>query len=166
MMSDKQLQADFLELVNRCRGSIIRVCLIYTDRRPENVKDLFQDIVYDLWRGFPQLRDRSKAHSWVYSSALNTARMHHRTRQRQPDFVELDDATINSYIEQGLDEPTEILYRLIGLLDKDDQELILLYIDRVPQKKIAHIYHTTVLNINKRISRIKKKLKKMYENGR
>lgn len=163
MMSDEQKKAAFQELLTRCRGSLIRLCLIYTDRQPDNVKDLFQDIVYNLWRGFSQLRDSGKAHSWVYSIAVNTARMHHRTRQRQPDFVEFDEATIATLIDSGEDEMIDTLYRLIDLLDDDERSLIFLYLDRVPLKDMARILHTTETAVKHKINRLKKKLKKMHE---
>lgn len=164
MTSDKQLQNDFLGLLERCRGSIVRLCLIHTNRQPESVKDLFQDIVYNLWVAFPKVRDRGAADSWVYGVALNTARMHRRLRRHSPEFIKLDDAMVENLIDTGEDEAVETLYRLIDRLDDDDKALLFLYIDRVPQKEMAAIFHTTDAAINHRINRLKKKLKKIYEN--
>lgn len=162
-MNDEQLKADFLSLLDRCRGSLLRLCLIHTDRKPDSVKDLFQDIVYNLWLSFPNLRDKSSAHSWVYGVALNVAMMRHRTHRKQPDFVDLDDNMAEALADNGNDEQVETLYRLIDQLDKDDRALLFFYIDRVPQKDIAAIYHTSEIAINHRINRIKKKLRQMYE---
>ena len=166
MVTDEQLQNEFMELVTRCRGSIIRLCLIYTDRQPDNVNDLFQDIVYNLWRAFPNLRRRDSAHNWVYSVAIRVARMHHRSRRNKPRYVDLDYATLASLIDDGEDEMLAILYSLIDRLDNDDKTLLFLYIDRVPQKEIAAIYHTSEMSVNHKINRLKKKLKKMHEDER
>lgn len=163
MTNDEQLQADFLRLLERCRGSLIRLCLIHTDRKPDNVKDLFQDIVYNLWLSFPKLREKGSAHSWVYGVALNVAMMHHRSHQKHPDFVDLDENLTEALADNDNDELIETLYHLIDRLDKDDKTLLFFYIDHVPQKEIAAIYHTTEMSINHRINRIKKKLKQMYE---
>ena len=164
MMSEEQLQAEFIALLDRCRGSILRLCLIHTNRQPDNVNDLFQDIVYNLWLSFPKLRNRDKANSWVYGVALNTALMHHRTRRKRPDFVEVDNKMLEKLTTSCEDETIDTLYSLIDQLDDDERNLIFLYIDHVPQKEIAAILHTSEVSVNHRINRLKKKLKKLYEN--
>ena len=161
MTRDEQLQADFRSLLNRCRGSLIRLCLIHTDRQSDNVNDLFQDIAYNLWVSFPKLRDSDSGNSWVYGVALNVVRMHHRSRRCLPDFVDIDNTMIEKLVDAGKDELIETLYRLIDRLDKDDKDLLFLYIDGVPQKEIANIYHISEANVNQKINRLKKKLKKI-----
>ena len=38
-------QADFINMLTRCRGSVLRVCLFYTKLNGENFQDLYQDIL-------------------------------------------------------------------------------------------------------------------------
>ena len=35
---------------------LFKVCLFYTDRQPHNVRDMYQDIVCNLWQAWPSFR--------------------------------------------------------------------------------------------------------------
>ena len=47
-MKDKR-EEQFLEMLARCERTVFKVCLFYTDRQPDNVRDMYQDIVCNLW---------------------------------------------------------------------------------------------------------------------
>lgn len=51
------------------------------------------------------------------------------------------------------------LYQLIDKLDTDDRTLAYLYIDDLPQVRIAEIMNLSETNVSTRINRIKDKLK-------
>ena len=61
----------FLELLNRFQPVLRRVCRTYA-HSPEDREDLFQDMVYQLWRSYPPFRGESATGIWVYRVALNT----------------------------------------------------------------------------------------------
>ncbi len=161
-MSEK-LQKDFLEMLNQCQGIVMKVCLCFTDRQPANIDDLYQDIVSELWTSYPRFRQESKPSTWVYAVALNTALMRHRSRKRMPQFVELTPGMCENIADTGGDKLVERLYQLIGRLDPRDQTLLFLYLDKVSQRDIAQMLHTSEDTINQRVNRLKKKLKKMNE---
>ena len=62
----------FLALVNQYQGAIRRVCRTYATTS-EDRQEIFQEIIYQLWRSFPSYRGESAAMTWVYRVALNTA---------------------------------------------------------------------------------------------
>jgi hypothetical protein len=37
-----------MEMLARCERTLFKVCLFYTDRQPDNVRDMYQDIVCNL----------------------------------------------------------------------------------------------------------------------
>lgn len=154
---------EFMEMLHQCRGVLLKVCMAFTDRKTESIRDLYQDIVYNLWLGYPEFQGRSSVKTWAFGVAMNTVKMRHRYRKRQPRFVEWDEVQLERVADTGGDPMVEDLYRLIDRLDEKDRELLLLYLDGVPQKDIAQIFHRTETVINQKISRLKKKLKRMHE---
>ena len=43
-----QRESEFMEMLARCERTLFKVCLFYTDRQPDNVRDMYQDIVCNL----------------------------------------------------------------------------------------------------------------------
>jgi RNA polymerase sigma-70 factor (ECF subfamily) len=162
-MTKHTLEGEFLELLNRCQGTILRLCMLYTDRQPDSINDLYQEIVCALWESFPQFRNLSKPNTWAYRVALNIANMHCRAQHRRPQFVQLTNYmsdTIPDYEENSM---IDRLYRLIDLLNDEDKMLTFLYIDRVPLREIALILNTTEYAVRHKVNRLKHKLRKLNE---
>ena len=70
---------EFLEMLRRCSNIMFRVCYMFTDRKPESIKDLYQDIVADAWVGYGSFRNKSAETTWIYRVALNRALQNIRT---------------------------------------------------------------------------------------
>ena len=66
------MEQEFLTVVSEHQGIIHKVCRMYRDRA-EDQEDLFQEVVYQLWRSFPAFRQEAKVSTWMYRIALNTA---------------------------------------------------------------------------------------------
>jgi RNA polymerase sigma-70 factor (ECF subfamily) len=62
----------FLEKIDHHQGIIHKITFIYANN-PEDRKDLFQDIVYQLWKAYPTFEKRAAFSTWIYKVALNTA---------------------------------------------------------------------------------------------
>lgn len=70
-MNAQQQEKEFIELVEEYKQVIYKVCYIYaTD--PDNLNDLYQEVVINLWKAFPRFRGECKASTWVYRIGLNT----------------------------------------------------------------------------------------------
>ena len=153
-----QRESEFIEMLARCERTLFKVCLFYTDRQPDNVRDMYQDIVCNLWQAWPNFRHESKENTWVYRVALNTAVAKLRKRSRTPSFVLLTDEMVATLTDLKHEELVESLYRLIDLLGKADKSLILLYLDKIPYDQIAEIVGISEAAARKRVERIKQKL--------
>lgn len=68
----KSEQTEFLRILSAYQGILHKVNLVYF-ANPTDREDNFQDIVYQLWRAFPYLRDRERIGSWIYTIAINTS---------------------------------------------------------------------------------------------
>jgi len=66
------MEERFLQLLDEHQGILHKVCRLYRDRSVDR-EDLFQEIVYHLWKAFPAFQARSKVSTWIYRIALNTA---------------------------------------------------------------------------------------------
>ena len=152
-----------MAVLDSCRGTIFKVCLQYTDRSPEAIEDLFQEIACNLWVGYARFKHISSVNTWVYKVARNTALMQQRHAIRQPLFMRLDESLYDTVAELGDDECWKQLYELIEQLSQEEKELIGMYLDKTPQEEIARQLGISELAVNKRVSRIKQKLKRMND---
>ncbi len=62
----------FLELVTENRNRILRVCRVYAWNAADQ-DDLYQDILFQIWRGLLTLKEKQFANTWLYRVAINTA---------------------------------------------------------------------------------------------
>ena len=166
MYEDDHSEQRFVETISEYESVILRVCLAFTDRRPENVRDMYQEIVYNLWKGFPAFRGDSKVSTWVYKVALNTAVSQLRRAALLPPRIILDEARLADLAEECRDEIIERLYELIDMLDTMDKSLIFMYLDKVPTRGIAAAMNMSEYAVRQRISRIKQKLVKYNGYGK
>ena len=81
-------ERDFLDLIERNRPRLLRICLAYA-RDKATRQDLFQEIVYQLWRSLPRFRGEAQPDTFLYRVAVNTALTHvRRERNRQTTSLE------------------------------------------------------------------------------
>jgi RNA polymerase sigma-70 factor (ECF subfamily) len=153
----------FIEMLRRSDSTIFKICLMFTDRDPKNVKDMYQDIVCSLWESWPRFRGQCKENTWVYSIAFNTAVSQVRHRSLSPMFLSLDDNTYNYLAEESKNSLIERLYELIDRLSPPDKALLLLYLDRIPAREMGQALGITEAAVNHRIERIKDKLKTLNQ---
>ena len=66
------MEKEFLGVIYDYQKIIYKICRVYRDSR-EDQEDLFQEIVYQLWKSYPGFKRESKVSSWIYRVALNTA---------------------------------------------------------------------------------------------
>lgn len=145
-------------MIKSHNGIIYKVASFYADK--DNVlDDLYQEVVLNLWKSFPNFRRESSYSTWIYRIALNTCISFFRKNSRKPMYVELS-PELKMYADDNTLYRKE-LYALIDKLDKLERALILLYLEDRPQKEIAEILGITVTNASTKINRIKEKLKKM-----
>lgn len=150
---------EFTELIEKNQGIIFKVSGMYCDDETCR-KDLFQDILLQLWKSYPTYNGQSKFSSWMYRVALNTAISQFRKdKKSSPDFIQeipLNITAEESYNEK--EERAEILHKAISKLSKAEKSVIILYMDDCPYNEISEITGISVSNVGVKINRIKKKL--------
>ena len=83
------LELDFAQVVREHKGTIYTVCYMFSKDEDE-VADLFQDILINLWKGFSKFRGDSNIRTWIYRVSLNTCISSDRKKKRKGETVPLD----------------------------------------------------------------------------
>ena len=165
-MAKESLQEEFVQLIATQQKLIHSLCRLYFSL-PEDRKDMFQEIVLQLWKSYPSFNRQAKVSTWIYRIALNTVFAKLRKEKGQPKN--------ESYSEHAyhISEPestfeiipaTEELYRAIAQLSDVDKAIILLYLEEHTYDEIAVMMNLSRTNVSTKINRIKTQLQKLLKN--
>lgn len=150
----------FTKLIKDNEGMIFKISRAYCDNAQDQ-KDLYQDIVFQLWKGFDSFRGDSKASTWMYRVALNTAFSFLRKEKRKGYKIQMDDLQIAYEPDDPiLEERIKEMYIQIRALSDVEKGIMLLLLEGKKYEEIAEITGFTRTAVGTRISRIKEKLKK------
>ncbi len=150
----------FVKMIKQNEGVIFKITTIYTDNADDQ-KDLYQDIVYQLWKSFDSFREEAKISTWMYRVAMNTALTRIRKKKRQGNQISIDRVVLQQTEQSdlGFEERLKQVYASIHQLNELEKGLILLLLEGKNYGEIAEITGLTISNVGTRISRIKQNLK-------
>src|SRR5205823_12387849 len=161
MPADEQ---KFLELVNENRNRILRVCRVYSWNSADQ-DDLYQEILFQIWRGLPGLKQDAYANTWLYRVPINTAISFVRKRAAGSDgVVHFEHADLTRMIEsrQTTEEHTDdrmaIPYPAIYKLDPLEKALVTLFLEDLTYEQIAEATGISANHVGVMLHRAKKKL--------
>lgn len=165
----KSLKDEFLEILSNYQGILHKVNLIYF-RNVSDREDNFQEIIYQLWKSYPDLRNKDSIGSWIYSVSINTSisRLKKKTRieyrEELPESMDTDDF----YEETSRNDDFRLLMKAISNFNEIDKSIMLLYLEEKSYDDIAEILGISKSNVGVRINRAKELLKttlNLEENG-
>ncbi len=160
-METRVLEKEFLDMIAAEERVIYKVCYIYA-KDQDNLNDLFQEVVLNLWKGFPRYRGDSKQSTWIYSIATKTCITFLRRSNTRPQTIPLtENMTRLMTNENEMSGQLQELNRLINQLGKLERALILLWLEERNYQEIADILGISKNNVAVKLNRIKEKLKKM-----
>jgi RNA polymerase sigma-70 factor (ECF subfamily) len=156
------MKTQFLEMLEQHQKLIHRICRIYRDS-PEDREDLFQEIVYQLWKSFPKFENRAKVSTWIYRVGLNTAIASFRKPQL-PVAGNLESIKPQAAERQNQEEEQmEAMFIAIRKLPDGDKALVSLYLEDLPYREIACITGISENLVGVRLNRIKEKIRKLIK---
>jgi len=162
-MNDSSIEKAFIELIKENKRLIYKVCSIYvSDEFP--MADLYQEVIYNLWKSFPKFRNDCSISTWMYRIALNTCITGMRKELRRPQRVSILDLKENLIEPESMEENIREMYQLIYRLKTLERAIILLYLEEKPYQEIADITGLSLNNVAIKLKRIKEKLKQMSDN--
>ena len=99
-------QQHFVSLIEQNKALIYKFCYMYANEA-DTPQDLFQEVIINLWKGYPTFRGDCKVQTWIYRIALNTCVTFMRKSGSRPkttalseDLIVYDDATDVSHIKE------------------------------------------------------------------
>ena len=156
------LENDFARVVREHKGTIYTVCYMFS-KDEDDVADLFQDILINLWKGFEGFRGDSSVRTWVYRVSLNTCISADRKKKRRGETVPLS-LDINLFEDSGEDvKQIRMLQSRISRLGPFDRAIVLLWLENLSYDEIGAIVGITAKNVSVRLFRIKEQLRNMSD---
>lgn len=159
-LDTKTSEKEFVALVEEYKQIIYKVCYIYSTSG-ENLNDLYQEIVINLWKGFPRFRGECKVSTWVYRISLNTCVSFLRKTKSKPEVIPITFDIENLAAEENKTSMIHELYELINRLGQMERALILLWLEEKSYQEMAEITGFSRANVAVKLNRIKEKLKAM-----
>lgn len=153
-------KAYFVEMIYTHMGIIYKICKLYA--QGEDQEDLKQEIIYQLWRSYPNYRGNSKFQTWMYRVALNTAMLGLRAQKIKYTGLGNENLRIPELPPdyQGEDARVNQLYAEISKLKDLDKTIIFLYLEEFSYDEIAGITGISSKNVSVRLVRIREGLRK------
>jgi len=153
-------EESFTRIIKDNEGVIFKITTIYTDNGQDQ-KDLYQEIVYQLWKSFDSFRNESKISTWMYRIALNTAIGQLKKSKKHSNKTGIDQVVLQQTenYDTEFENRLKMVYEQIHQLNILDKGLILLLLEGKKYEEISEITGLSESNVGTRISRIKQKLK-------
>ena len=157
-MDNLQNEQDFSRIVREHKSTIYTVCYMFSKDEDE-VNDLFQEVLINLWKGLQNFRGESDVRTWIYRISLNTCiSCDRKKRKRKTIPLSMD---INPFTDSDDDSrQVQQLNRRISQLGPFDRAIILLWLENMSYEEIGEIVGISTKNVSVRLFRIKEKLKK------
>ena len=154
-------EREFANMVRQQKSTIYTVCYMFSKDNDE-VDDLFQEILVNLWKGYGSFQGRSDIRTWVYRVALNTCITIDRKQKRRRDKEARVEMDINLYEDNDADtKQVKMLYDRINRLGVFDRAIVLLWLEGIPYDEIAAIVGISAKNVSVKLVRIREQLKTM-----
>ena len=154
------MELEFAQTIKEHKSTIYTVCYMFSNN-PEEVADLFQEILINLWKGFPKFREDSNVRTWIYRVSLNTCISSERKNKRRVETLPLT-MDINLFDDSDDDtKQVQMLRNRINKLGPFDRAIVLLWLENLSYEEIAAIVGISAKNVSVRLVRIREQLKKM-----
>jgi len=148
-MTDKE-QA-FLSLVQAHSGIIHKVIRLYVDHE-EDRKDLYQEILCQVWISMERFDQRAKFSTWLYKVGLNTV-LTFKRKEKKPMATVADDMAFSEQSDEA-----ERLLVAIKYLEEIDRLIITLHLEGHENDEVADITGISKNYVAVKLHRIKGEL--------
>jgi RNA polymerase sigma-70 factor (ECF subfamily) len=152
-----ELEKKFTELIEENRGIIFKVIRLYVNHE-EDERDLFQEILLQAWRSYPNFKGEAKFSTWLYRVGLNTVLTFKRRPNKVQPHEDLSQLKIST--EKTQEDEVQALYIAIRSLNEIDRMIVTLHLDGYENEEIAEIAGLTKNHVAVKLHRIKETLTK------
>lgn len=158
MESEKQW---FENMAREYKDIIYTVCYMFSHDENE-VADLFQEALINLWRGLPKFKEESNLKGWIYRVTLNTCiSLDRKKRKRKTEALSMNVSLFDSADKKV--HQSNLLHKRIVRLQPFDRAIVLLWLEDISYEEIGKILGISTKNVSVRLFRIREILKKMSD---
>lgn len=162
-------ETDYLKLVEENRARLLRLCRVYAWNAPDQ-EDLYQEILVQIWRSLPGLREKSYANSWLYRVALNTALTFARKSKAQSRSIPMENSQLQRRSEEQPEDSSgkgsprvEELHAAMDQLSSMDKALVTLFLEGLSYEEISVVLGVSSNHVGVMLHRVKKKLSSLMK---
>lgn len=155
------LEQEFLDKIEKHKGIIFKISKMYMDDK-EDRDDLFQEIIFQVWKAYPTFRGDSEFSTWLYRIALNTAIVFLKSEKKR-NFISNEDFSTYKIVQDEYnyekEEKLAAMYKAIHQLNPIDKAFIFYFLEDFSGKEIAEQMGISEGNARVKMNRAKNKLK-------
>lgn len=152
----------FMSLVQSNKGVIYGVIYKFTDD-PEDVKDLYQSIMEELWKSLDSFKGKSKFSTWLYCVSRNVVRdIFLKRKMKTTSFIEDLLHVPDTQYDDLIDERLTQLKKLCDSLNPTDKKIIDMHWEGVGNDEMAEELGVIPLTMRVKSKRAKDNLKKLF----
>lgn len=169
MENSKEIQ--FRQIIEENGNRISRICSFYS-KNAEDSKDMYQEILVNIWKSLDKFRGDSAISTWIYRIAVNTSLTFAGKSYRNMNLnidqlpqsigILLDEDELEQ--KQRTESNLEELETQLNLLSIIDKALITMVLEGLSMREIAEVIGLTEPNVKVKIHRIKENLKQQLNN--
>ena len=158
---------EFRQLVKDHELLIYKICAMYMPNEADR-KDLFQDIILQLWTSFATFRGESKLSTWIYRVGINTAI---RGKRKSKPLQQLQDSFAESIAaehvadKQVLEEQSKELHIAIQKLNEIEKAIVIFYLEDKSYEEMSEVLGITEGSLRVKMNRIKDKLRQLTKSN-
>ena len=157
-------EKQFLSEIDQHKGILYKLSKIYMDNHVDR-EDLFQEMLFQLWKSYENFKGVSKFSTWMYRVALNTALVYLKKDKKMPKsenlIEEIDIPDHSDHPEK--EEQLNYFYRAVKDLNEVEKALIFLFLEGFSHCEIAEQLGITEVNARVKLNRTKDKIQEIIK---
>lgn len=155
-------EQEFANIVREHKSTIYTVCYMFSKNQDE-VDDLFQEVLLNLWRGIEHFKGESKLATWIYRISLNTCISADRKKKKHATETLSQQADIYAATDEAETRQIQMLHKRVHRLRPFDRAIVLLWLEGLGYDEIGAITGISAKNVSVRLVRIREELKQMTD---
>ncbi len=159
MVGPSEKEDLFNQILARNKGRFLFMARQYASAG--EAADLYQEILYHLWKSLDRFEGRSGATTWAYRIALNTASKCRRNDFRRDRAWRAYGQNVQSEQRGGRGEE-QILREFAQSLPDTERSLFTLYLANLSYQEIAEVARISEPTLRVKISRLKNQFEQRY----
>jgi RNA polymerase sigma-70 factor (ECF subfamily) len=155
------MHREFEQAISNNVGRIRYIASRYSHH--DELDDMYQDILLQLWRSFDSFKGDSAIETWIYKVALNTAMTFVRKSVKRKALNQSISAIFATEHQPGHENcQADILNQFMNTLNDTDSTILMMYLDGLSATDTSDVIGISSNAISVRIKRIKTAFETQY----